>query len=403
MFFLNSKIKENLLFTNKKFQSLMTGFFFFICSEWIERLCVSWLILKSTNSILATLVSFAITQIIQTIFSPFTAAAADKFGRNKIIIMVGITRFFILCFFALLVFQNKNFLILAYLASGMTGLTRSFIVPAIQGSVINSVDENQKIPAMLIYSMIMRLTGVIGSLLGGAFSIIFGIEQAILLSGFFGLIGSISLLLKSSQFKEVKNTGNYFANIKDGLKIVFGNVYTRNLLLFAGIVEIFGFSIFSLLSSITKFILDAEIGVLSILQTGISLGGFFGILGLFKWKDINKAHSIVTIIALIFGISITMITLTNNLYMAIFFLSIVGACGACFDAVQWTYLQKNVPSKLRSTAVSAWFITVGLGWTGHLFIGYMSDKISLDFSILFTGTVLIFSSFFFFIINKRNK
>ena len=141
--------------------------------------------LKSTNSILATLVSFAITQIIQTIFSPFTAAAADKFGRNKIIIMVGITRFFILCFFALLVFQNKNFLILAYLASGMTGLTRSFIVPAIQGSVINSVDENQKIPAMLIYSMIMRLTGVIGSLLGGAFSIIFGIEQAILLSGFF--------------------------------------------------------------------------------------------------------------------------------------------------------------------------------------------------------------------------
>ena len=209
MFFLNSKIKENLLFTNKKFQSLMTGFFFFICSEWIERLCVSWLILKSTNSILATLVSFAITQIIQTIFSPFTAAAADKFGRNKIIIMVGITRFFILCFFALLVFQNKNFLILAYLASGMTGLTRSFIVPAIQGSVINSVDENQKIPAMLIYSMIMRLTGVIGSLLGGAFSIIFGIEQAILLSGFFGLIGSISLLLKSSQFKEVKNTGNY--------------------------------------------------------------------------------------------------------------------------------------------------------------------------------------------------
>jgi MFS family permease len=403
MFLQNIKIKENLLFKNKKFQSLMTGFFFFICSEWIERLCLSWLILKSTNSIFATLISFAITQVVQTIFSPFTAAAADKFGRNKIIILVGFSRFFILCIFAFLVFQNKNFLLLAYIASGMTGITRSFVVPAIQGSVINSVDENQKITAMLIYSMIMRFTGVIGSLLGGAFSILFGIEQAILLSGFFGLIGSISLLIKSSEFNEEKNPGNYFKNIKEGLNIVFGNFYTRNLLLFAGVVEIFGFSIFSLLSSITKFILESEIGILSILQTAISVGGFFGILGLFKWKDINKAHSIATIISLIFGLSIIMITFTNNLYLAIFFLAIVGACGASFDAVQWTYLQKNVPPQLRSTAVSAWFITIGLGWVGHLLIGYMSDKISLNFSILFTGSILICSSFIFFIINNRYK
>ena len=121
---------------------------------------------------------------------------------------------------------------------------------------------------------------------------------------------------------------------------------------------------------------------------------------MFRWKDINKAHTIATYIALIFGISIIMITLSNNIYMAIFFLGIVGACGACFDAVQWTYLQKNVPSKLRSTAVSAWFITIGLGWVGHLLIGYIADKISLNFSIFFTGSILVFSSIIFFIINR---
>ncbi|GIS29677.1 MAG: hypothetical protein Ct9H90mP2_00600 [Dehalococcoidia bacterium] len=122
--------------------------------------------------------------------------------------------------------------------------------------------------------MIMRFTGVIGSLLGGAFSIFFGIEQAILLSGFFGLIGSINLLLKSSEFNEVKNKGNYLKKIKDGLRIVFGNFYTRNLLLFAGVVEIFGFSILSLLSLITKFILDAEIGILTILKLVFQLEDF---------------------------------------------------------------------------------------------------------------------------------
>ena len=178
----------------------MFGLFFFNCADWIERLCISWLILKTTESILATTISFAIGQIVQTLFSPFTGAAADKFGRNKIIIIVGFSRFFVLCILALFVYQNKNFLVLAYIASAITGLSRSLIVPAIQGSVINAVKENQKIFAMLIYSIIFRSTGVIGSLIGGVFSIFIGIEQAILLSGLFGLSGAIYLLFNSLKF-----------------------------------------------------------------------------------------------------------------------------------------------------------------------------------------------------------
>ena len=189
MFISSIKSSNNPIVNNVKFRSLMIGLFFFNCSDWIERLCISWLILQSTESILATTISFAIGQIIQTFFSPFTAAAADKFGRNKIIIIVGILRFIILSIFAILVIQNKNFLVIAYCASAMTGINRSFIVPALQGSVINSVKENQKILAMLIYSLIMRATGVIGSLIGGIFSILVGIEEAIILSGALGLIG----------------------------------------------------------------------------------------------------------------------------------------------------------------------------------------------------------------------
>ena len=260
----------------------MFGLFFFNCAEWIERLCISWLILKTTESILATTISFAIGQIVQTLFSPFTGAAADKFGRNKIVIIVGFSRFFVLCILALFVYQNKNFLVLAYIASAITGLSRSLIVPALQGSVINAVKENQKIFSMLIYSIVFRSTGVIGSLIGGVFSIFIGIEQAILLSGLFGLSGAIYLLLNSLKFNEIKNKDNYFKTISTGLKLVFGNFYTRNLLIFAGIVEIFGFSFLSLLSSISKYILKSEIGTLSFLQSSMSLGAVVGIIFLFK-------------------------------------------------------------------------------------------------------------------------
>ena len=392
---------KNPVFYNSRFRHLMFGLFFFNCAEWIERLCISWLILKTTESILATTISFAIGQIVQTLFSPFTGAAADKFGRNKIVIIVGFSRFFVLCILALFVYQNKNFLVLAYIASAITGLSRALIVPALQGSVINAVKENQKIFSMLIYSIIFRSTGVIGSLIGGVFSIFIGIEQAILLSGLFGLSGGIYLLLIALKFNEIKNKGNYFKTISTGLKLVFGNLYTRNLLIFAGIVEIFGFSFLSLLSSISKYILRSEIGTLSFLQSSMSLGAIVGILFLFKWKDINKAHFLAYVVAIFFGISILFISIFPNIISVLFFLAIIGGSTACFDAVQWIFIQKNIPDEFRSTAVSAWFITIGFGWIGHFFLGYSSDKFGLEITIMITGTILILSGLIYLIVSRR--
>ena len=398
MFISSIKSSNNPIVNNVNFRSLMIGLFFFNCSDWIERLCISWLILQSTESILATTISFAIGQIIQTFLSPFTAAAADKFGRNKIIIIVGILRFIILSVFAILVIQNKNFLVIAYCASAMTGINRSFIVPALQGSVINSVKENQKILAMLIYSLIMRATGVIGSLIGGIFSILVGIEEAIILSGALGLIGSFSILLKANNLIEIKNQENYLSSIKKGLSLVFGNFYSRNLLIFAGIVEIFGFSFFSLLSSISKYILQSEIGTLSILQTTMSIGSFLGIILLFNWKDINKAHILASMITIFFGLSIILIPFFPNLIFVIILLLVIGASSASFDAIQWIFLQKNIPNELRSTAVSAWFITIGFGWLGHIMLGYFSDNYGLEITIFLTGIILLISGLIFFVL-----
>jgi len=377
----NSKISNNIFFKNIKFRSLLLGLFLFNCSDWIERLCISWIILNATESILATTSAFAVTQVVQMISSPFTGGAADKFGRNKITILNGFGRFIILTALAYLIYEEKNFLTLAYIAAAINGLNRSFIVPSIQGNILNSVKNNEKIKAMLFYSLTMRSTAIIGTLIGGALSIFLGIEEALLLSGGIGIIGAIYMLIISKNSIEIKNDEKYFQGIYSGLKLVFGNFYTRNLLIFAGIVEIFGFSFFSLLSSISKFILNSEIGTLSILQSAIGLGSVIGIILLFKWKDINKAHVLTSYITIIFGISIFFVTIFPNLFVVVFFLIIIGGCSACFDAIQWIFLQKNIPDHLRSTAVSAWFITIGFGWTGHIILGFLSDNYGLKIQL----------------------
>ena len=397
----NSKISNNIFFKNIKFRSLLLGLFLFNCSDWIERLCISWIILNATESILATTSAFAVTQVVQMISSPFTGGAADKFGRNKITILNGFGRFIILTALAYLIYEEKNFLTLAYIAAAINGLNRSFIVPSIQGNILNSVKNNEKIKAMLFYSLTMRSTAIIGTLIGCALSIFLGIEEALLLSGGIGIIGAIYMLIISKNSIEIKNDEKYFQGIYSGLKLVFGNFYTRNLLIFAGIVEIFGFSFFSLLSSISKFILNSEIGTLSILQSAIGLGSVIGIILLFKWKDINKAHVLTSYITIIFGISIFFVTIFPNLFVVVFFLIIIGGCSACFDAIQWIFLQKNIPDHLRSTAVSAWFITIGFGWTGHIILGFLSDNYGLKNTTIFTGIILMISGIIYLISSKK--
>tara|TARA_B110000495_G_C23042848_1_gene627044 strand:+ start:5468 stop:6682 length:1215 start_codon:yes stop_codon:yes gene_type:complete len=397
----NFKISNNIFFKNIKFRSLLLGLFFFNCSDWIERLCISWIILITTESILATTSAFAITQVVQMISSPFTGGAADKFGRNKITILNGFGRFIVLIALAYLIYEEKSFLTLAYIASAINGLNRSFIVPSIQGNILNSVKSNEKIKAMLFYSLIMRSTAIIGTLIGGALSVFLGIEQALLLAGGIGLIGAIYMLLISKNSIEIKNNEKYFQGIFSGLKLVFGNFYTRNLLIFAGIVEIFGFSFFSLLSSVSKFILNSEIGTLSILQSAIGVGSVIGIIFLFKWKDIDKAHVLTSYITVVFGISIFFVTMFPNFLVVVFFLLIIGGCSACFDAIQWIFLQKNIPDHLRSTAVSAWFITIGFGWTGHIILGFLSDTYGLKVTTISTGIILMISGVIYLVNTKK--
>jgi MFS family permease len=397
----NFKISNNIFFKNIKFRSLLLGLFFFNCSDWIERLCISWIILITTESILATTSAFAITQVVQMISSPFTGGAADKFGRNKITILNGFGRFIVLIALAYLIYEEKSFLTLAYIASAINGLNRSFIVPSIQGNILNSVKSNEKIKAMLFYSLIMRSTAIIGTLIGGALSVFLGIEQALLLAGGIGLIGAIYMLLISKNSIEIKNNEKYFQGIFSGLKLVFGNFYTRNLLIFAGIVEIFGFSFFSLLSSVSKFILNSEIGTLSILQSAIGVGSVIGIIFLFKWKDIDKAHVLTSYITVVFGISIFFVTMFPNFLVVVFFLLIIGGCSACFDAIQWIFLQKNIPDHLRSTAVSAWFITIGFGWTGHIILGFLSDTYGLKVTTISTGIILMISGLIYLVNAKK--
>ena len=397
----NFKISNNIFFKNIKFRSLLLGLFFFNCSDWIERLCISWIILITTESILATTSAFAITQVVQMISSPFTGGAADKFGRNKITILNGFGRFIVLIALAYLIYEEKSFLTLAYIASAINGLNRSFIVPSIQGNILNSVKSNEKIKAMLFYSLIMRSTAIIGTLIGGALSVFLGIEQALLLAGGIGLIGAIYMLLISKNTIEIKNNEKYFQGIFSGLKLVFGNFYTRNLLIFAGIVEIFGFSFFSLLSSVSKFILNSEIGTLSILQSAIGVGSVIGIIFLFKWKDIDKAHVLTSYITVVFGISIFFVTMFPNFLVVVFFLLIIGGCSACFDAIQWIFLQKNIPDHLRSTAVSAWFITIGFGWTGHIILGFLSDTYGLKVTTISTGIILMISGVIYLVNTKK--
>ena len=99
--------------------------------------------------------------------------------------------------------------------------------------------------------------------------------------------------------------------------------------------------------------------------------------------------------------SILFISIFPNIITVLFFLAIIGGCTACFDAVQWLFIQKNIPDEFRSTAVSAWFITIGFGWIGHFFLGYSSDKFGLEITIMTTGIILIFSGLIYFILSRK--
>lgn len=383
-------------FEHRAFLLLWFSANFVALGIWAERLAVGWLVLEQTNSVLLSAATFAAGSAPSLIAAPIGGAVADRFPRNRLLLLTAFVRAISILLIALIAlsgFANPwpIFVIVAF-----EGVINSFDMPAKQGLITDIVPRESRMNAISVHSVGTRSVAAVGSLTSGIIAEFVGIPAALFAASASILIGGVIVwfvpTMRSSARMARSSLARIFREAVIGIRSILRLPTVSTLLWMAIVVEIFGFAYDSVMPAMARDELGVTESGLGTLRFAAGIGAVIGAVFLSFLGDFRRKGPLLLAITAGYGIGLIGVASSSNLVMALIVVTMVGAAASMFDAMQWTLLQANVPDRLRGRVIGGWVFAIGFGWVGHLSMGAVGELIGVRWALGGAGLVVAATS-----------
>jgi MFS family permease len=206
-----------------------------------------------------------------------------------------------------------------------------------------------------------------------------------------GIILTVKLRKRTKESDTPRRSA--FGDIIDGLRVMFSIPTVRTLLIMAILIEILCFSYGSVLPVLAKNVLHLDESGLGTLTGMAGVGSLIGAVAITLLSDYKRKGLLMIGVAALYGLSVLSLGASSIVMLSIFVITIVGMSAALFDALQWGLLQANVPDAMRGRAMGGWVFAIGFGVIGHLELGYVSDRIGVQWALGINGVLVIIVAF----------
>ena len=370
---------------------------------WAERLAVGWLVLEQTDSVLLSAATFAAGSAPSLIAAPIGGAVADRFPRNRLLVLTALVRAFSILLIALIALSGfaspwPIFVIVAF-----EGVVNSFDMPAKQGLITDIVPRESRMNAISVHSVGTRSVAAAGSLASGIIAEFVGIPAALFAASGSILIGAVIVwfvpTMRSAARMARSSLGRIFKEAVIGIRSILRLPTVSTLLWMAIVVEIFGFAYDSVMPAMARDELGVTESGLGTLRFAAGIGAVIGAVFLSFLGDFRRKGPLLLAVTAGYGIGLIGVASSSNLIMALIVVTMVGAAASMFDAMQWTLLQANVPDRLRGRVIGGWVFAIGFGWVGHLSMGAVGELIGVRWALGGAGLVVAVTSLFVLVIS----
>ena len=389
-------LKPLAAFSYPSFRLLWFSANFVALGIWAERLAVGWLVLEQTDSVLLSAATFAAGSAPSIIAAPIGGAVADRFPRNRLLLLTALIRatsILLIALVALSGFSNPwpIFVIVAF-----EGVVNSFDMPAKQGLITDIVPRESRMNAISVHSVGTRAVAAVGALSSGIIAEFVGIPAALFVAATSILIGTVIIAFVPNVRATVNRSSASVAQIfKDaviGIRSMLRMPTVSTLLWIAIVVEIFGFAYDSVMPAMARDELGVTESGLGTLRFAAGLGAVAGAIFLSFLGDFSRKGPLLLAITMGYGIGLLGVATSANYIVALIVVAMVGAAASMFDAMQWTLLQANVPNRLRGRVIGGWVFAIGFGWVGHLTMGAIGELVGVRWALGGAGLVVAVAS-----------
>lgn len=163
-----------------------------------------------------------------------------------------------------------------------------------------------------------------------------------------------------------------------------GVAYIRNshvvvgLLLMGLIPTMFGFSAQFLLPAFNGRVFDGKSATLSGLLVALGVGAVLGSLAIARFGEIDQKGKLMYVLAFAWAFFLAALALTENYWLALIVLALVGASSAGLSSLNMSVLQLIVSAKMRSRIMAITWASFGLMPIGMIPLGFLAERVGLQ-------------------------
>lgn len=385
-------------FKYRNYQLYFGGQGISLIGTWMQRIAMSWLVYRLTNStFLLGLVGF-LSAIPMFIITPFAGVIVDRISRYKIILWMQILATIQALMLWFLIITNWIQIWHIIVLSIILGIINAFDTPARQSFVIEIVEKKEDLGnAIALNSTMFNGARLIGPPLAGIIIASAGEGMCFLINGltFFAVIIGL-LLMKINERKNELPQSDIFKDLKQGFEYTFSFLPIRAIILLLALISIMGMPYVVLMPVFAKEILHGGPQTLGFLMGVAGVGAIIGALYLASRKSVVGLGKLIPISAMIFGLGIITFSFSRIFLFSAFVMLFIGFGMMVQMASSNTVVQTIIDDDKRGR-VMAFYVTAFLGTTpfGSLLAGSIASKIGAPYTLLISGVTCILGALMF--------
>lgn len=355
----------------------------------IRVMALAWIVLDLTQSETSMGLINSISGIGVIGMSLFGGAFSDRFERWKLLWMTKLSVAIISIITGILLSMNiinENTVWILIPLSLIIGIIFGIHNPSSQTFVVDVVGKEKLVQAVSFNTSASTIAQIVAPSLGGLL-IWLGYDISFYFISSLYILGALMIISVKTRSKKknhkIKNE-NIFIEIKTGIIYSLNNPIIRPLLIIS-ITAIFG----GMYQPVIPVKIKNDLG-LEELHYGYTLaasgvGALFGSIILFTLGSRVRNLYVLIISFIGFDIGVIIFGFAPNFIISILSSFMMGTGFACWMVTVPVMLQKYASDEMRGRVVSLYYMTILTYQLGWFFGGYILEKTSIEFSVLFSS------------------
>jgi len=377
-----------------------------LIGTWMQRIAVSWLVYKITQSaFMLGLVAFA-GQIPVLLLSPYAGTYVDRHSRYRTLLVTQIASMVQAGILALVVWTAYDTIGVIIGLSILLGCINAFDTPSRQSLMIVLVEEKEHLPnAIALNSSMVTFARLVGPAVAGILLSSYGEDICFLINFLSFIAVIISLLLMKIQVPvRPKNTEPIWSNVKEGFRYVRENRGLRSAIVLAAAMSLLVLPYTNLLPIYAASVFKGNVTTFSWLNSISGLGALIGAIFIATLKAGKDFMKIISWAALLFSAGLVAFSYTKSLPVALLLIMIAEGGLLVEIAATNTFIQTHVDEHMRGRVVSYYVMAfLGMQPIGGLLIGSLAHWVGAPLTVLIEGICGITAALLFTPLLKRKR